>query len=214
VKTNKNLKLAIFFLILVAIPAVLGIGWFIYINRCHVLACTPASWETIRGLAIAHTDNDTTVESISAQSAIWNNYTESGPAFINISIEYFSIDSNESKLHGETVSHPESIEFDDQTLILHHINTDASVIGPSSLEHQQLLKKVSISPRDAIRAAWKLAQSEKSLTTEYPIVLVMLHFDKNHDTEHECVWDVNIGSKLSYFVDAQTGQVFSMHRWP
>ncbi len=189
-------------------------SWYVYQNRCHFISCTYASWETIQAIVFAQANDDTRIDHVIARPSKWNNYSESGPAFIDIDIGYWTKLADGTGA-GDMTYRLESIQFDDKTLATQHYLAGSLTSEPPSLESQEILKRVKLHPRDAFVITWKLAQNElqldpKSLT----IVASLLTFDEANNDAHESIWHIFYGDKLDYYVDAQTGEIISTQKWP
>ncbi len=189
-----------------------------YENRCHILDCPPASWETIQEMAFGQTGNDFRIKYISARPSRWNSYAEMGPDFIEIDVTYISLNTDKSS-HQEEINHPiKYLTFDDQNLIA-KTRTGSSWYNriPSS-DSQEKLKRVTVSPRDAFRITWTLAYKETSFSANKANVSALLLFDNiNEKYGCESIWKVSyyyddLRYTLDYYINAQTGQIITFEK--
>jgi hypothetical protein len=192
-----------------------------YENRCHFINCVPASWNEIRNMAFVQADENFRIEYISARPAAWNNFTETGPAFLDLTITYVSLKPDDSKTNSEL--YPlKYVEFDDRSLLLKTKTGFSWSNGyPSDIskESQERLSKVTIHPRDAFRMTWGLAKTALRHSPDPNLTSAMLIFDDKIRTVHGCesVWAIfYIYNKTSvtFYIDAQTGQVISTEKEP
>lgn len=190
---------------------------FAYENRCHIIGCSPASWEKILDLAFAHSGSDFRIEYISAQPPHFgNSYSEVGPAFIDIDVSYISLKTDDS-IADKKINHPvKHLEFDDQTLMSSSRTGGqwANYVPPE--DSQEKLKRVTIHPRDAFRITWTLAEKDSSLPAKNAHVSALLGFYNLADKFGcESMWAVSYlydHVALTYYINAQTGQIISSEK--
>ena len=190
---------------------------FAYENRCHIISCSPASWERILNLTFAHSGSDFRVDYISAQpSRFGNSYSEAGPAFIDIDVSYISLKTDNSAT-DKKINHPvKHLEFDDQTLISSSRTGGqwANYVPPE--DGREKLKRVTVHPRDAFRMTWMLAEKDSSLPATNAHVLALLGFNNLADKFGcESIWAVSYlydHVALTYYINAQTGQIISSEK--
>jgi hypothetical protein len=193
---------------------------FIEEYRCYFTDCPPTSWKEIRDVAFTQAGNDFRIASISAfpPQGLIHKITETEPAFINISISYISI--KESASNGIGYSE-KRLWFDDRSLFLtdDHYSSDYRSEPPPSTLVTERIKRVTVSPREAYRVTWKLAERLLS----HPVnasneISARLLFDDATKRKfgRESVWAVEYHNESSngvvytggiVYVDAQTGKV-------
>ena len=211
---DKTKQAKIILALVIGLLVITMMSWFFYQNRCHFITCRYASWETIQSIAFAKTNNTTRIASFTARSSQWNSYVGLESAIVEIDVYYVSKVSKE--IGNIEMYRLDSIKIDDKTLVTYPEAVDMSTSDFPSLEHQEILKRVKIQPREAFAAITKLVPSEPILSLQNLNVwanLIILDNGKAFDG-HESIWHVYYGDKLTYSVDAQTGEAFSAERWP
>jgi hypothetical protein len=211
---DKTKQTKIILALVIGLLVITVMSWFFYQNRCHFITCRYASWETIQSIAFAKANNATRIDSFTARSSQWNSNAGLESAVVEIDVYYVSKVSKETG--NIEMYRLDSIKIDDKTLVTYPEALDMLISDFPSLESQEILKRVKIQPREAFAAYSKLAQSEPLLSLQNLNVwanLIILDNGKAFDG-HESVWHIYYGDKLTYSVDAQTGEVFSVERWP
>ena len=221
--TDKSLRFtALSILLIMILLGGLGMAWSLYKNRCHLTDCSPASWEAIRDIAFSQAGDDFVIGQIMARpvGTNQNDYTDIGPSFIDIEIDYASIKPYTS--YNEISYQHKSIRFDDQTLIISSRSSGWYRFLPSQ-ESQEILKKVTVHPRDAFRVTWQLAQEKVVFDPTNSRIAAVLRFDCGNQS-YECkpIWEVYYyrgagpvyEAGAVYVVDAQTGEIVSIDKAP
>jgi hypothetical protein len=186
-----------------------------YENKCHILSCSPASWEKILDTALAQSGKDFRVSSISIHPSWRSSYTENGPTVVAITVMCVSLHADSSQTNGiagKIANHPlKWLILDDQDLItIVSRNGWTSDVPPE--DRQEKLQRVIVSPHDAFRTTWGLAKKESGLSSDDIGALAVLSFDTRG---YESIWEVSYvydKTVLTFYVNAQTGQVISTEK--
>ena len=232
-KKPGNLRsIIVIFFIFVAILGIAITAQFAFENRCYIITCSPASWEKILDKAFAQAEKNFRIDSIIAFPTKGSKYTEEGPESLTIYVGYVSTESDPTRKESD---HPEInyplayFTFDDRTLkAVTSVTREGWGNYFRSEDSQEKLKKITVTPRNAIRITWTLAKKHESLMPiENSIIYADLifddfyipFFDDMRENGGEPMWIVSYNNKkigLVYHVNALTGQIIftSMEEYP
>lgn len=222
-KSNKPKFLLIIFLLLIIVLGGMKVTQFTYENRCYVIECSPVSWIEILDTAFAQAGNNFRIDGIYA-SPKWSSEREAGPEFVSIHVMYVSLESDPFGVDEETNHLVKYFEFDDRNLktIIQTEGGGWASYVPSE-DSQNILKNVTVHPRDAFRVTWTLAKNELSFSLENANIVAQLVFDKTlllffddiKSNGGEPIWIVSYSNDkidLAYHVNAHTSQVIGFFK--
>ena len=209
-RLDKSKFINVIIFLVVAILCVL----FIYKYRCYVVNCSPASWKRIVDVVLTHANNDFQFGHLHAiPSHSQNSYTEAGPTFIEINVEYVSLIADEKAYYPTKF-----LKFDDRDLITKYLdtgNSSTNYVPPEDIKEK--LKRVTVHPRDVFRLTWMLAEKETSLPAESANSAAVLIFNNVTVNEYGCesIWRVRYSYEhvaMIYIINAQTGEIVSYEK--
>lgn len=179
-------------------------------NKCFVLDCPPASWETILDIAFSYAEDNYQVDLINVLPTYEGRFTEVGPEFLTIIISYISHSPDEST--ENPIDHSmKYVLFEDRSQSIEVQIGGFWTSMTRSEEYQKKISEVKIHPRDVFEATWILAMEEISLSPENAKVSALLLIP-NRVEQYGCdsIWLVDYtyyDVYLQYVVDAITGDV-------
>lgn len=187
-------------------------GYVGYPVRCNVLACPPAAWSTIYEIVqtqAAKAGPTYRTGSIIAEPSFKTDFTTDGPSTIALRVTYISTEADiqEGGLYPEQM-----IEFSDRDPSIRWQNGKQWSGQLPSLQDQQRIARIRVSPREVYRATWGPAQRELSHSVRLDAASMLLLTDDSVQERFgvESAWAVSYYNDLkyiTYWIDAQTGRI-------
>jgi hypothetical protein len=183
----------------------------VYHGRCQLMLCQPATWTEVLQLVQTHAAQagpNYQVGMIRANPAFRSDLTADGPSHITIRIDLIS---SQPELPERWMYTQQTIEFEDRQQWVRRTGRYGTSEQPS-LESQQRLNRIRISPRDVYRITWQAAQRELSTSISLTYSSMNLYTDGLPQERFgvESAWVISYHDDkehLTYWIDAQTGEI-------
>lgn len=188
---------------------------FLLEERCSIITCEPASWNTIQEIAIEHTSsggNNYKLDEIPLHiRASVDNSLNKNNLLDNVEISIYYVSTRPSSIHGKTTYPAYVIRFDDTNLwIKGHRRPSISTPSLPTEDVLNRFKRVHLGYNDIFNMTWDKANE----TLIHPIHSVFFGLSLTdkvlQDFGVESVWYVRYSGEndmVEYWVDARSGKV-------